>query len=115
MVPSPTTPRPAAPRLEVPRPFIPSPATPTVELGVAVVEVVALGDEEDEAVAVVPELFDELVTPEALTELQGTDVFAAAPRAPGIAPTTELVAEFMPTPSNVGSGGTIEPPEEQGA
>jgi hypothetical protein len=43
---------------------------------------------------VVPELFEELMTPELLTELQGTDVVVAAPTAPGIAPTTELVARL---------------------
>ena len=42
----------------------------------------------------VPELFEELMTPELLTELQGTDVVVAAPTAPGIARTTELVARL---------------------
>jgi hypothetical protein len=115
MVPRPTAPRPAVPRLVVPRPFIPKPATPIpaafgVELGVAVVEVTALDDAEDEAVAVLPELFEELMTPEALTELQATD----AP-APGIAPTTELAAGFRPTPPNSGIAGVLELSGEQGA
>jgi len=120
MVPRPTAPRPVVPRLVVPRPFIPRPATPTpaafgVELAVAVVEVAELDEEgEDEEVAVVPELFEELMTPELLTELQGTDV-VAAPTAPGITPTTELVARFIPTPSNVGSAGITGVPTEQGA
>ena len=108
MVPRPTAPRPVVPRLVVPRPFIPRPATPTpaafgVEFAIAVVGVAELDDEEDEEVAVVPELFEELMTPEVLTELQGTDVVVAAPTAPGIAPTMELVARFIPTPSNVGA------------
>jgi|SRR4029077_12501512 hypothetical protein len=121
MVPRPTAPRPVVPRLVVPRPFIPRPATPTpaafgVELAVAVVEVAELDEEgEDEEIAVVPELFEELMTPELLTELQGTDVVVAAPTAPGIAPTTELVARFIPTPSNVGSAGITGLPAEQGA
>src|SRR5690242_4976295 len=107
MVPRPTARRPVVPRLVVPRPFIPTPARPTpaafgVELAVAVVEVAALEDAEDEAVAVVPELFEELVTPEALTELQGTGATA-----PGIAPTMEFAAGFMPTPSNSGSAGVL--------
>jgi hypothetical protein len=119
MVPRPTAPRPVVPRLVVPRPFIPRPATPTpaafgVEFAIAVVGVAELDDEEDEEVAVVPELFEELMTPELLTELQGTDV-VAAPTAPGIAPTTELVARFIPTPSNVGSAGITGVPAEQGA
>ena len=119
MVPRPTAPRPVVPRLVVPRPFIPRPATPTpaafgVEFAIAVVGVAELDDEEDEEVAVVPELFEELMTPEVLTELQGTDV-VAAPTAPGIAPTTELVAWFIPTPSNVGSAGITGLPAEQGA
>jgi hypothetical protein len=119
MVPRPTVPRPVVPRLVVPRPFIPRPATPTpaafgVEFAIAVVGVAELDDEEDEEVAVVPELFEELMTPELLTELQGTDV-VAAPTAPGIAPTTELVARFIPTPSNVGSAGITGVPVEQGA
>ena len=107
------------PRLVVPRPFIPRPATPTpaafgVEFAVAVVGVAELDEEgEDEEVAVVPELFEELMTPEVLTELQGTDV--CAPTAPGIAPTTELVARFIPTPSNIGSAGITGVPAEQGA
>jgi hypothetical protein len=118
-VPRPTAPRPVVPRLVVPRPFIPRPATPTpaafgVEFAIAVVEVAEPDDEEDEEVAVVPELFEELMTPELLTELQGTDV-VAAPTAPGIAPTTELVARFIPTPSNVGSAGITGVPAEQGA
>ena len=120
MVPRPTAPRPVVPRLVVPRPFIPRPATPTpaafgVEFAIAVVGVAELDDEEDEEVAVVPELFEELMTPEVLTELQGTDVAFAAPTAPGIAPTTELVARFIPTPSNVGSAGITGVPAEQGA
>jgi hypothetical protein len=120
MVPRPTAPRPVVPRLVVPRPFIPRPATPTpaafgVEFAIAVVGVAELDDEEDEEVAVVPELFEELMTPEVLTELQGTDVVVAAPTAPGIAPTTELVARFIPTPSNVGSAGITGVPAEQGA
>jgi hypothetical protein len=115
MVPGPTAPSPVVPRLVVPRPFIPRPTTPTpaalgVELAVAVVEVAALDDAEDEAVPVVPELFEELMTPEALTELQGTGATA-----PGIAPTTELAAGFMPTPSNSGSAGVLGLPGEQGA
>jgi len=119
MVPRPTAPRPVVPRLVVPRPFIPRPATPTpaafgVEFAIAVVGVAELDDEEDEEVAVVPELFEELMTPEVLTELQGTDV-VAAPTAPGIAPTTELVTRFIPTPSNVGSAGITGVPAEQGA
>jgi hypothetical protein len=120
MVPRPTAPRPVVPRLVVPRPFIPRPATPTpaafgVEFAIAVVGVAELDDEEDEEVAVVPELFEELMTPEVLTELQGTDVVVAAPTALGIAPTTELVARFIPTPSNVGSAGITGLPAEQGA
>jgi hypothetical protein len=120
MVPRPTAPRPVVPRLVVPRPFIPRPATPTpaafgVEFAIAVVGVAELDDEEDEEVAVVPELFEELMTPEVLTELQGTDVVVVAPTAPGIAPTTELVARFIPTPSNVGSAGITGLPAEQGA
>ena len=120
MVPRPTAPRPVAPRLVVPRPFIPRPATPTpaafgVEFAIAVVGVAELDDEEDEEVAVVPELFEELMTPEVLTELQGTDVVVAALPPPGIAPTTELVARFIPTPSNVGSAGITGLPAEQGA
>jgi hypothetical protein len=120
MVPRPTAPRPVVPRLVVPRPFIPRPATPTpaafgVEFAIAVVEVAEPDDERDEEVAVVPELFEELMTPEVLTELQGTDVVVAAPTAPGIAPTTELVARFIPTPSNVGSAGITGVPAEQGA
>jgi hypothetical protein len=120
MVPRPTAPRPVVPRLVVPRPFIPRPATPTpaafgVEFAIAVVGVAELDDEEDEEVAVVPELFEELMTPEVLTELQGTDVVVAAPPPPGIAPTTELVARFIPTPSNVGSAGITGLPAEQGA
>ena len=112
MVPRPTAPRPVVPRLVVPRPFIPRPATPTpaafgVEFAIAVVGVAELDDEEG---AVVPELFEELMTPEVLTELQGTDATA-----PGIAPTTELVAWFIPTPSNIGSAGTTGLPAEQGA
>ena len=104
----------------MPRPFIPRPATPTpaafgVEFAIAVVGVAELDDEEDEEVAVVPELFEELMTPEVLTELQGTDVVVVAPTAPGIAPTTELVARFIPTPSNVGSAGITGLPAEQGA
>jgi hypothetical protein len=119
MVPRPTVPRPVVPRPVVPRPFIPRPATPTpaafgVGFAIAVVEVAEPDDEEDEEVAVVPELFEELMTPELLTELQGTDV-VAAPTAPGIAPTTELVARFIPTPSNVGSAGITGVPAEQGA
>ena len=103
----------------MPRPFIPRPATPTpaafgVEFAIAVVGVAELDDEEDEEVAVVPELFEELMTPELLTELQGTDV-VAAPTAPGIAPTTELVAWFIPTPSNIGNAGITGLPAEQGA
>ena len=94
---------------------MPMPAAFGMELAVAVVEVAELDEEgEDEEVAVVPELFEELMTPELLTELQGTDV-VAAPTAPGIAPTTELVARFIPTPSNVGSAGITEVPAEQGA
>jgi hypothetical protein len=50
------------------------------------------------------------MTPEVLTELQGTDATA-----PGIPPTTELVAWFIPTPSNVGSAGITGLPAEQGA
>jgi hypothetical protein len=120
MVPRPTAPRPVVPRLVVPRPFIPRPATPTpaafgVEFAIAVVGVAELDDEEDEEVAVVPKLFEELMTPEVLTELQGTDVVVVAPTAPGIAPTTELVARFIPTPSNVGSAGITGLPAEQGA
>jgi hypothetical protein len=115
MVPRPTAPRPVVPRLVVPRPFIPRPATPTpaafgVEFAIAVVGVAELDDEEDEEVAVVPKLFEELMTPEVLTELQGTDATA-----PGIPPTTELVAWFIPTPSNIGSAGTTGLPAEQGA
>src|SRR4029077_16244802 len=116
MVPRPTAPRPVVPRLVVPRPFIPRPATPTpaafgVELAVAVVEVAELDEEgEDEEIAVVPELFEELMTPEVLTELQGTDATA-----PGIAPITELVAWFIPTSSNIGSTGITGVPAEQGA
>ena len=104
------------PRLVVPRPFIPRPATPTpaafgVEFAIAVVGVAELDEEdEDEEVAVVPELFEELMTPEVLTELQGTDATA-----PGIPPTTELVAWFIPTPSNIGSAGITGLPAEQGA
>jgi hypothetical protein len=95
---------------------MPMPAAFGVELVVAVVEVAELDEEdEDEEVAVVPELFEELMTPELLTELQGTDVVVAAPTAPGIAPTTELVARFIPTPSNVGSAGITGVPAEQGA
>ena len=94
---------------------MPMPAAFGVELAVAVVEVAELDEEgEDEEVAVVPELFEELMTPELLTELQGTDVVAAS-TAPGIAPTTELVARFIPTPSNVGSAGITGVPAEQGA
>jgi hypothetical protein len=94
---------------------MPMPAAFGVELAVAVVEVAELDEEgEDEEVAVVPELFEELMTPELLTELQGTDV-VVAPTAPGIAPTTELVARFIPTPSNVGSAGITGVPAEQGA
>ena len=84
MVPRPTAPRPVVPRLVVPRPFIPRPATPTpaafgVELAVAVVEVAELDEEgENEEVAVAPELFEELMTPELLTELHGTDVVLRA-------------------------------------
>jgi hypothetical protein len=120
MVPRPTAPRPVVPRLVVPRPFIPRPATPTpaafgAEFAIAVVGVAELDDEEDEEVAVVPELFEELMTPEVLTELQGTDVVVAAPTPPGIAPTTELVARFIPTPSKVGSAGITGLPAEQGA
>ena len=54
------------------------------------------------------------MTPELLTELQGTDV-VDAPTAPGITPTTELVAWFIPTPSNIGSAGITGVPAEQGA
>jgi hypothetical protein len=120
MVPRPTVPRPVVPRPVVPRPFIPRPATPTpaafgVGFAIAVVEVAEPDDEEDEEVAVVPELFEELMTPEMLTELQGTDVVVAAPTALGITPTTELVASFIPTPSNVGSAGITGLPAEQGA
>ena len=89
---------------------MPMPAAFGVELAVAVVEVAELDEEgEDEEVAV-PELFEELMTPEVLTELQGTDATA-----PGIPPTTELVAWFIPTPSNIGSAGTTGLPAEQGA
>ena len=52
---------------------MPTPAAFGVEFAIAVVEVAELDDEEDEEVAVVPELFEELMTPEVLTELQGTD------------------------------------------
>jgi hypothetical protein len=93
---------------------MPTPAAFGVEFAIAVVEVAEPDDEEDEEVAVVPELFEELMTPELLTELQGTDV-VAAPTALGIAPTTELVARFIPTPSNVGSAGITGLPAEQGA
>ena len=94
---------------------MPMPAAFGVEFAAAVVEVAELDDEDgDEEVAVVPELFEELITPELLTELQGTDV-VAAPTAPGIAPTTELVAWFIPTPSNIGSTGITGVPAEQGA
>jgi hypothetical protein len=115
MVPRPTAPRPVVPRLVVPRPFIPRPATPTpaafgVEFAIAVVGVAELDDEEDEEVAVVPELFEELMTPEVLAELQGTDATA-----PGIPATTELVAWLIPTPSNIGSAGITGLPAEQGA
>ena len=99
----------------MPRPFIPRPTTPTraalgVELVIAVVEVAELDDAEGEAVAVVPEPFDELMTPEALTELQGTGATA-----PGMASTTELAVGFMPTPSNGGSACVLGLPGEQGA
>ena len=94
---------------------MPMPAAFGVELAVAVVGVAELDEEgEDEEVAAVPELFEELMTPELLTELQGTDV-VATPTAPGITPTTELVARFIPTPSNVGSAGITGVPAEQGA
>ena len=95
---------------------MPMPAAFGVELAVAVVEVAELDEEGgDEEVAAVPELFEELITPELLTELQGTDVVVAAPTALGITPTTELVASFIPTPSNVGSAGISGLPAEQGA
>jgi len=89
---------------------MPSPAAFGVEFAVAVVEAAELDEEEDEEVAVGPELLEELMTPEVLTELQGTDATA-----PGIPPTTELVAWFIPTPSNIGSAGTTGLPAEQGA
>jgi hypothetical protein len=82
---------------------MPSPAAFGVEFAVAVVEAAELDEEEDEEVAVGPELLEELMTPEVLTELQGTDVVVVAATAPVIAPTTELVARFIPTPSNVGA------------
>jgi len=102
------------PRLVVPRPFIPRPATPTpaafgVEFAIAVVGVAELDDEEDEEVAVVPELFEELMTPEVLTESQGTDATA-----PGIPPTTELVAWFIPTPSNMAVRAQQDFPRSKG-
>ena len=116
MVPRPTAPRPVVPRLVVPRPFIPRPATPTpaafgVEFAIAVVEVAELDEEgEDEEVAVVPELFEELMTPEVLTELQGTDAHSA-----GHCTHYGTCGRFIPTPSNVGSAGITGVPAEQGA
>jgi len=119
--PSPVMPRPAVPRPVAPRPLVPIPAAPrpaasSAEFAVAVVEVPELDeDEEDDEAAAVPELFDELMTPELLTKLHGTDVLVPAPTAPSSPGVGELVERLIPPPSNVDSAAVPGFPVEQGA
>lgn len=116
---SPMLPRPVVPRLVVPRPLVPRPAMPrpaasSAEFAVAVVEVPELGqDEEEDEVAMAPELLGELMTPELLTELHGTDVLVPAPTVLGNP--TVGVETLIPPPSNVGSAAVPGFPVEQGA
>lgn len=109
MVPSPVVPRPL-----VPSPDAPRPDTSSAEFAVAVAEIPEL-DEEDDEVAPLPELFEELMTSELLSELHGTDVLAVAPTAPDNPDVGELVERLTPPPSNVGSAAVPGFPEEQGA
>jgi hypothetical protein len=130
--PNPVVPRPEVPRLVAPRAVAPSPATPELVMfgarfAVAVVEVSEPGDdEEDDELAAGPELFEELMIPDAvtpelkvlvtpvvprdeelripelLTELHGIDV----PRARGTPDAVELPAivdRVIPPPSKLGS------------
>jgi hypothetical protein len=130
--PNPVVPRLEVPRLVAPRAVAPSPATPALAMfgarfAVAVVEVSEPGDdEEDDELAAVPELFEELMIPDAvtpefkvfvtpvvprdeelripelLTELHGIDV----PRARGTPDAVELpaiVGSVIPPPSKLGS------------
>jgi hypothetical protein len=135
--PNPVVPRPEVPRLVAPRAVAPRPATPALAtfgagFAVAVVEVSEPGDdEEDDEPAEVPELFEELMTPDAvipelkvlvtpvvprddvspkfeelripepLTEVHGID----ASRARGIPDVVELppiVDRVIPPPSKLG-------------
>jgi hypothetical protein len=118
---SPMLPRPVVPRLVVPRPLVPRPAMPrpagsSAEFAVAVIEVPELDeDEEDDEVAVAPELLGELMTSELLTELHGTDVLVPAPTVLGNPAVGELVETLIPPPSNVGSAAVPGFPVEQGA
>ena len=69
--PNPVVPRLEVPRLVVPRPVAPRPATPRLtafgaEFAIVIVEVPEPeADEEDDEVAVDPELAEELITPDA--------------------------------------------------
>jgi hypothetical protein len=117
--PSPVVPRPEVPRPVAPRPLVLAPAMLRAgAFAVAVVEVAELdGDEEDgEVVAALTELlFDELMTPELLTELHGADVLVPTPRLPASPDVAELVERLSPPPSNVGSATVPIFPVEHGA
>ena len=62
-----TGPNPIVPRPVVPRPAVPRPVVPASEFAVGIVEVPELAeDEEDDKFAAVSELFEELMTPDAV-------------------------------------------------